>query len=408
MQGQTNGRSDSEKGQRSVSLLGLGKMGVSVLDRAILAGMNPQQMTAVDTDRFVLEGSLAQRRILLGKERTRGLGSFGDRELTRKLIENSTEPLQALLPEGGDLLMVASLGGTTGSELARFFSAQAKDRGIRMTLVALTPFSFEPQARKEEAWRLAQELGGSVDCLCVLSQLAMESWDVFSDNFPSAMDRWDRMVAEVVFSFCHVLEERDFPSLTPWELCRFFARCGFGEEGNGVGGFAEAGIGPAMTERLVNEVMDRLPATEKFPWSSAPEYFACLTVAEDPPISFVRELERKLSNRVGPSARLRLSITLEPQRKDRAKLLVLFPLPTSSSLKAFGLASPSVPEATPEEPVPTLTPAAEMAVTLGQSSQQELPIVPAGGRFERIAATVYKGQNLDVPTFRRRNLTVRM
>jgi hypothetical protein len=408
MASNSNGRADlSNEGKGRVSVFGLGGAGVSILDRAVLGGADPRRMIAVDADRLSIEGSIAGRRLLLGESLTKGLGSFGDRNLAHKLVRSAEELLRGLLPQEGDLILVGALGGATGGELVSFLAGAAKERGLRTALIALTPFSFEPEARRQEAGRMAEELGGTVDCLCVLSNRVVEALETQSLDLRPALDRWNRVVAEIIAAFTHILEESDFPSMTPWELCRFFARRGFGEQGNAVGCFAETAASAGMGERLVQGVLEGLPSTEAFPWTIAAECLACLTVKEDPPTSLVRDLEKRLSQRLGQGTKLGLSIRLEPACKDQGKLLLLFPLPTQAASLGPVASLPVAEEKGQGKPF-SFPQEQELEKEPAPVVQEQLPLSSPGGRFERITATIYKGENLDLPTFRRRNLTVRL
>ncbi len=170
--------------QPRIKVIGVGGSGSNTVSRmAHLRGqekinISEVELLSANTDAQALFFSKADKKILLGKEVTRGLGTGMDAELGRKSAEEARQEISAaLLGEprlsGGkkaDMVFVTcGLGGGTGSGASPVIAEISRQLGILTIVVVTMPFSFEGEQRKKVAQNALEKLKDKVDSLLVIS-----------------------------------------------------------------------------------------------------------------------------------------------------------------------------------------------------------------------------------------------
>jgi cell division protein FtsZ len=149
-------------------VVGVGGAGVNAVDRMIEAGVEGVEFIAVNTDRQSLEESAATRRLHIGGELTRGLGSGSNPELGRAAAHDDYDLLKGAL-KGSDMVFItAGEGGGTGSGGAPVVARISRELGALTVGIVTKPFAFEGARRGEQADRGVEELADEVDTLIVI------------------------------------------------------------------------------------------------------------------------------------------------------------------------------------------------------------------------------------------------
>jgi cell division protein FtsZ len=155
-------------GEQKVRVIGVGGAGGNAINEMVGTRQAGVEFVSINTDGQVLERSLADRRIRIGDQVTRGLGAGGDATLGRKAAEEDAEAIQAAVI-GADLVVVtAGMGGGTGSGAAPLVAQHARDTGALTIAVTTLPFAFEGTTRRKVAETAVAELRPNVDTLLVI------------------------------------------------------------------------------------------------------------------------------------------------------------------------------------------------------------------------------------------------
>ncbi len=165
--------------QPKIKVIGVGGSGSNtVLRIANLHGQTKFQiqeveLLAANTDAQALFFSKGPKecpkKILIGRNITKGLGTGMDASLGRKSAEESKQVILENL-KGADMIFVTcGLGGGTGSGASPVIAEISKNLGILTIAVVTTPFSFEGLERKKIAEGALRELKEKVDALLVIS-----------------------------------------------------------------------------------------------------------------------------------------------------------------------------------------------------------------------------------------------
>ena len=151
-----------------IKVVGVGGSGTNALDHMILEKVKGVEFIAMNTDAQALHHSAATKKIHMGKNLTRGLGTGMNPELGRKAAEETLEEIQSIL-KGADMIFVAcGMGGGTGTGASSAIAKIAKDQGALTVAVVTRPFFFEGAQRAYIADQGLQTLSKEVDALIVI------------------------------------------------------------------------------------------------------------------------------------------------------------------------------------------------------------------------------------------------
>lgn len=152
----------------SIKVVGVGWGWQNAVNRMIEAGLEGVDFIVMNTDVQALYGSLADKKINLGKMITGGLGAGSSPDVGKKAAEESREEIKANL-EGADMVFITcGLGGGTGTGAAPVVAEVAKELGALTVGVVTRPFSFEGQNRTSKAMDGFDELKEKVDTLITI------------------------------------------------------------------------------------------------------------------------------------------------------------------------------------------------------------------------------------------------
>ena len=152
----------------NLKVIGVGGGGCNAVDYMIKKGLTGVEYIAVNTDAQVLEASLADKKLQIGKSITRGLGAGADPTVGRKAIEENREELQALIEDSDMVFITAGMGGGTGTGAAPVIAEEAKKIGALVVAVVTEPFKWEGKQRMNNAKEGIKELNNFVDSLIVI------------------------------------------------------------------------------------------------------------------------------------------------------------------------------------------------------------------------------------------------
>ncbi|HEC32972.1 MAG TPA: cell division protein FtsZ [Candidatus Kaiserbacteria bacterium] len=151
-----------------IRVIGVGGSGGNAVNHMVDSKVRGVDFVAVNTDAQDLHNSLAKKKIHIGKNLTRGLGTGMNPEMGKQAAEETKEEIQESL-KGSDMVFVTcGLGGGTGSGAAPVVAKTARESGALTVAVVTKPFSFEGQQRMRLAELGLEELKKEVDALIVI------------------------------------------------------------------------------------------------------------------------------------------------------------------------------------------------------------------------------------------------
>ncbi len=153
----------------NIKVVGIGGGGCSAISRMKESGdLRGIEFVAINTDAQDLDFCSVRKRLYVGKNLTKGLGTGMNPELGRQAAEeNRSEIVESL--KGADLIFLAAgLGGGTGSGASPVIAEAAREIGALTIAVVTKPFAFEGAQRSRIAAEALTKLKEKVDAYIVV------------------------------------------------------------------------------------------------------------------------------------------------------------------------------------------------------------------------------------------------
>lgn len=147
-----------------LKIFGIGGGGSNAITYIYKQNLSHGYLVAANTDKKALSITLAHKKITLGE----GLGAGGDPEKGRKAMEDSIEEVKSTLEGTNLLILIATLGGGTGTGGIPVVARLAKDMKILTIGIVTLPFAFEAKIRMTKALKVLDELEETLDTLLVI------------------------------------------------------------------------------------------------------------------------------------------------------------------------------------------------------------------------------------------------
>lgn len=151
-----------------IRVVGVGGSGGNAINHMVNSKVRGVEFISINTDAQDLHHSLSKKKIHIGKNLTRGLGTGMNPELGKRAAEETKEEIQETI-KGSDMVFLASgMGGGTGTGASSVIAKTARELGALTVGVVTKPFSFEGQQRMRLAEQGLEELKKEVDALIVI------------------------------------------------------------------------------------------------------------------------------------------------------------------------------------------------------------------------------------------------
>lgn len=151
-----------------IKVIGIGGSGKNALNHMINSKVRGVEFIVMNTDTQDLHNSLAEKKVHLGKNLTKGLGAGMNPEIGKRAAEETKAEIQDVI-KGADMVFIAcGMGGGTGTGAAPIVAQAAKEQGILTVAVVTKPFSFEGNQRMKLADEGLALLEQEVDAILVI------------------------------------------------------------------------------------------------------------------------------------------------------------------------------------------------------------------------------------------------
>ncbi|MFH1916113.1 MAG: cell division protein FtsZ [Nanoarchaeota archaeon] len=156
-----------EVGQANIKVIGCGGGGNNMVNWLYKKGVRGAEIIACNTDQQHLNIIEADKKFLLGKDVTRGLGCGGFPSKGEEAAQESLQDIKETL-KGADMVFVcAGMGGGTGTGASPIVANVARDAGAIVIGTVTMPFKIE-RARVDKAEFGLQKLRQIADTVIVI------------------------------------------------------------------------------------------------------------------------------------------------------------------------------------------------------------------------------------------------
>ena len=136
-----------------IKVVGVGGGGSNAINRMYEDFPRGVDLIAINTDLQDLNQTNARKRIYIGKNITRGMGTGMNPDLGKQAAEESRNEIMEAIKDADMIFVTAGMGGGTGTGAAPVVAEIAKDLGILTVGIVTKPFAFEGAQRA----RIAEE-----------------------------------------------------------------------------------------------------------------------------------------------------------------------------------------------------------------------------------------------------------
>ncbi|MHB1163191.1 MAG: cell division protein FtsZ [Minisyncoccota bacterium] len=181
-----------------IRVVGVGGSGKNAINHMIESKVRGVEFVAINSDAQDLHRSLAKRKIHIGKNLTRGLGTGMNPELGKRAAEETRQEIQEALSGSDMVFITCGMGGGTGTGASAIVAKIAKEVGALVIAIVTKPFSFEGAQRKEIAERGLAELKKEVDAFIVIPNDKLLSVVDLNTSAKSAFAMCDEILRQAV------------------------------------------------------------------------------------------------------------------------------------------------------------------------------------------------------------------
>lgn len=377
----------------------------------------------VNTDAQALSASLVEEKVAIGRTITRGLGAGGEVEIGRRAADVDRAALDRLFDDTDLVFLVVALGGGTGSGAAPVVARAAAEKGAMVIAFATMPFSWEGDRRMRQARESLEELRAACEAVIPLHNDMLLQGEGADDAVVNAFDRANIWISRGLNAVCCMMHRTgliniDFATLKSAFPVR--------------GGRTLFGVASATGENRYREVAEQLVNCPLLYTKDAVRAADTLVIniVGGPGLSLgrVNEIVEAVKEKFGGKENTVLGAVIDESLADTLEVCVLGSAgiarrmrvsparrpdgirsaPKSEDIEEFsGDTDPLValPEASEERVLPKVTPKGD---TAGPVDQEEFSFGHESGDYFAGSHSVIDGQDLDVPTYQRRHIRIRL
>ena len=396
----------------AVKIIGVGGAGVALVDAMNCEEFAGAQFAAIDTDAQLLALSTATVKVHLESKLLRGLGTGGDPERGRVLAEDQFPLLKSTCEGAKVVFIVAGFGGGAGSGIAPVLARAAKETGALVLGFVTIPFACEGNRRQQQAEQSVEQMRAVADgVICLPSQKAFK----LIDENTSVLETFRITGSLLIEGIRGVWQLLTRPSLIQIHFEELFAMMR-DQHSESAFAFVEA-AGPARSREAVEKLLSHPLLDDGRALAESSAVLVSLTGGKELTMAEVNRVMEQISRHC-ERAQIIMGAVIDVGMKNKMSVTVI-------AAKHSPMAKVEVPvsgEGAPEQFTPRIGAASGRAITPASAAgepplqrrgrrgstkmlQGQLPLaIVSKGRFDKSEPTIYKGEDLDVPTYIRRGV----
>ena len=158
---------DTQIGQANIKVFGVGGGGGNAVSWLYKKGIKGAEIIAANTDKQHLDVTSCDKKILIGRNLTRGLGAGGFSQVGSEAAKEQISEIKECLKQADMVFVCAGMGGGTGTGAAPVVAQAARESGAIVIGTVTTPFAIE-RARVDKAEFGLQQLRAVSDTVIVI------------------------------------------------------------------------------------------------------------------------------------------------------------------------------------------------------------------------------------------------
>jgi cell division protein FtsZ len=412
-----------------VKIIGVGGAGSAAVEHIAKSNFGDLPLAVVHTHARVLQQRTVENKVLIGINRTHGLGTGGDFEIAKVMAENELQALQQICAGTELVFLIAGLGGGTGTGLTPVLAKAAKESGALVIAMVTMPFDFEGPRRMKQAQNGLNTLRAVADAVISIPNQKLSKLLDANTTIVNAFSHTNELLSNSVKGIWQMLTR---PGLINVDFAYLYSVLR--------GRHVESALATAEAqgENRARDIVDQLLANPFLDGgqalATADQVLVSLAGGQDLTLAEINRIMEQLNRHIENGQLIlgtaidagnegKISVTLLAAKNGKGTLLSVesatetnrtFPSEPKEYTSSF-IEDSETPRPQPRfvAPPPASTPERTLELMDKRSARRKgskwtqellnLEIV-SRGRFEKSEPTIHHGADLDVPTYIRRGV----
>ncbi len=297
-----------------IKVIGVGGAGNNTATRIMESGITGAEVISTNTDAQQLLYCKADKKILIGKNITKGLGAGADPSVGEESAKEDKHELSESLKNSDLIFVTCGLGGGTGTGAISVVAEIAKKMGSLTVGIVTIPFTMEGNQRMDNALLGLNKLEKNVDTLIVIPNDKLLEL-VPEVSITTAFKIADEILVNAVKGITNLLTQPGLVNLDFADLKAVMKD----------GGMAMIGLGSSDTEHKGLESIERAlnnPLLD-LEVEGAKGALINITGGKDITIKECQEIVERVSSVLDPNAKLIWGATIDKELGDSIKTLLV-------------------------------------------------------------------------------------
>jgi cell division protein FtsZ len=307
-----------ESAKPKIYIVGAGGSGSNTIARIAELNIEGAKLIAMNTDAPHLSKIKSDRKVLIGKKLTRGLGAGSDPKLGEESAMESKEEIRHVLSDAQLTFVTCGLGGGTGTGSAPVIAHEAKESGALTVGIVTLPFSSEGRPRMRNALEGLARLKRVTDTTIIIPNDKLLS---VAPDLPlnMAFRISDEVLANATKGIIEMVTKPGMVNLDFADLRSVLKDSGY----------AVIGIGEANATQTADRATVAIENTLRSPLldvnlGTAKKALVNIVGGEDLTLREAEKVFQEVASRISPDAMLKWGARIEPtMQKTAIKVMVV-------------------------------------------------------------------------------------
>lgn len=389
-----------------VKVIGVGNAGLKIVEQlALISESSTLEIAGVDTDSASIQKSSLPVKYLVGAEWTSGIGCGGDVLKGESAIAHKSNiAVKNFIANGSLLIIVGGFGGGTATGGMPIIARFAKEKNIPVIMVVTLPFAFEGHSKRENSENQVANLLRSKSTIVTIPNDLLYCVLPDTTPFDKAFSMANIEVAKAVMGIAELLR---CDSAISVDLCDLQNVLGKSK--------TECGIGVGTSSSLenkdrINEALKNLFASPllggKQRIKASDALIISLTGGSDLTIGEMRYALDTISSFAPENTQIVVGANIDKLYEGKVQLTVI---PITYDKTSSTSVMPEEKSIFSMRPTTHTTVIRNVKKFMKQKNidQPELPLATISrGIFTPTMQTLHNGEDLDVPTFQRKDIHI--
>jgi len=303
-----------EKKNAKIKVIGIGGGGNNTINRIAEVGIEGTEIIAINTDAQDLLYTTADKKILIGRELSQGLGAGSNPKIGEDAAKEQEAEIKSAVKDADMVFITCGLGGGTGTGAAHIVANIAKSQGTLTIAIVTLPFTMEGGRRYENSLYGLERLEQVCDTIIVIpNDKLLEIAPELPLN--TAFKVADEVLTNSVKGIAELVTKQGLVNLDFADIKAVM----------GDGGVALIGVGESDSENRANDVVEKAINNPLLDVDISGANGALVNVVGGPDLTLeeARNVIEKISNSISPDAKFIWGAQISEDLKGLIKCIII-------------------------------------------------------------------------------------